>query len=81
MICQVVEDAIDTYDVLKFQNEYAISSTDFLEALKLYLRATVINFMDEPHIQKKGVCIGSCIAPLLSDLVLATLDRHLHMSL
>ncbi|KAH7979352.1 hypothetical protein HPB49_009128 [Dermacentor silvarum] len=81
MICQVVEDAINTYGVLRFQNECAISSTDFLEALKLYLRSTVVNFMDEPHIQKKGVCIGSCIVPLLSDLVLANFDRHLHASL
>lgn len=33
------------------------------------------------YVPKSGVCIGSCVAPIISDIVLGYIDRQLEMHL
>ncbi|CAN8005973.1 unnamed protein product, partial [Ixodes pacificus] len=80
-ICETVNDGIDRYGPLKFQNSVGIAAEDFLNLLMLYLRSTTVVFRSEFYRQREGVCIGSCIAPALSDLLLAFYDRLLEISL
>lgn len=61
-----------------FQNSAGITVSGFLEFLNFYLRSTYIQFEGTPDLQKQGVCIGSCIAPLLSDRLLAHYDRRIN---
>lgn len=49
----------------------------FLELLALYLISRFTTWEEGIFIQKTGVCIGSCVAPVLSDIFLAALDRNL----
>lgn len=75
LIC--VERAIDEYGAISFQNETGLASKHFLELLQFYLKYTYIKWEDGYFLQKKGICIGSCIAPILSDLFLSHLDKTL----
>ncbi|CAN7945243.1 unnamed protein product [Ixodes hexagonus] len=49
----------------------------FLELLRFYLSATVVTFDGKTYIQKKGICIGSCVAPILCDIFLSQCDREI----
>lgn len=49
----------------------------FLDLLSMYLQSTYVSWNDKIFIQREGVCIGSCVAPALSDLFLGHLDRLL----
>ena len=68
-----VEKVIDEYGVIRFQNEVGLSCGHFLELLTCYLKSTFILWEDCAQLQKRGICIGSCLAPRLSDLFLAQL--------
>ncbi|XP_075740507.1 uncharacterized protein LOC142786762 [Rhipicephalus microplus] len=76
-VCAEVSDCIDRYGNVKFQDSCGISVRNFLEMLTFYLRSTFIKYDDKLYIQKEGVCIGSCLAPILSDILLAKYDRSL----
>src|SRR5690606_14069523 len=56
--------------VLDFRNSVGMSLDSFLEIVTFHLNSTVIEFNDDLFIQKSGICIGSCIAPVLSELYL-----------
>ncbi|CAN7949006.1 unnamed protein product, partial [Ixodes pacificus] len=45
------------------------------ELLHMHLRSTFATWEGNIYLQRQGVCIGSCVAPVLSDLFLASLDR------
>ncbi|CAN7952088.1 unnamed protein product, partial [Ixodes pacificus] len=81
LLCEVVSDCIDRFGTIKFQNSCGVSVADFLDLLLFYLRSTSVVYCDQFYIQRKGVCIGSCFAPVLSDLLLAYYDRLLEVSL
>ncbi|KAM7304095.1 hypothetical protein ISCGN_013995 [Ixodes scapularis] len=81
LLCEVVSDCIDRFGTIKFQNSCGVSVADFLDLLLFYLRSTSVVYCDQFYIQRKGVCIGSCLAPVLSDLLLAYYDRLLEISL
>lgn len=49
--------------------------------LRFYLRSTFVEQEGRLYIQSEGICIGSCLAPVLSDLLLAHLDRQLQDTL
>lgn len=70
-----IEECIDEFGASNFQTQSGISVGGFLELLSFYLRSTYILWDVKPHLQKAGICIGSCIAPIISDLFLAKLDR------
>uniref|UniRef100_L7LXN1 Putative tick transposon n=1 Tax=Rhipicephalus pulchellus TaxID=72859 RepID=L7LXN1_RHIPC len=74
-ILSCVEESIDKLGSITFQNSAGVSSSSFLELLSFYLKSTFIQWNGKPHLQKEGICIGSCIAPILSDLFFAKLDR------
>lgn len=69
-ICEAAEEALENIGAIRSQNECRIN-----------LRSTFIKFKEGLYIPNKGACIGSCIAPTLSDLVIARHDRGLHESL
>lgn len=76
-----VEESIDRFGSVAFQNACCVPVDGFLELLSFYLKSTYVQFEGVPHLQKQGVCIGSCIAPVLSDLFLASCDRNLSAGL
>src|SRR5690606_30175501 len=59
--------------VLDFQT-VGMSLDSFLEIVTFYLNSTVIEVNDDLFIQKSGICIESCIAPVLSELYLEYID-------
>lgn len=50
-----------------------MTASGFLE-INTYLKSTFLSLNIVTYIQKNDVCIGSCPAPLLSDLFLAECD-------
>ncbi|CAN8020245.1 unnamed protein product [Ixodes persulcatus] len=62
-------------NLVSFQAKAGISVDAVLELLTCYLKATLLNFNGECYIQRKGVCIGSAVAPVLTEFYLNTLDR------
>ncbi|CAN7948473.1 unnamed protein product, partial [Ixodes hexagonus] len=53
----------------------------FLDLITTYLNSTFASWEGLTYLQKTGVCIGSCIAPVLSDLYLAFHNRLLQHNL
>lgn len=47
----------------------------------MYLNSTFTTWDDKLYSQTNGICIGSCIAPILSTLFLAYLDNLQHNQL
>lgn len=78
-VLSCVEQCIDKYGAVSFQNEAGMSCSQFLELLQIYLNSTFITWDNQCFLQKSGVCIGSCIAPILSDLFLSCLDRDISL--
>ncbi|XP_049524969.1 uncharacterized protein LOC119456673, partial [Dermacentor silvarum] len=76
-----VEAAIDEHGAVPFSNTCGVSVARFLELLSFYLRSTFVEFDNNIYLQKQGVCIGSCIAPVLSDLFLARCDKAISAQL
>ncbi|KAH7983342.1 hypothetical protein HPB52_011275 [Rhipicephalus sanguineus] len=64
----------------QFQNTVGTSIESFNDLLFKYLESTVINHNDNFYVQKAGICIGSRVAPVLSDLLVAQFDRDLEAS-
>lgn len=58
-----------------FVRQSNVSVETFLELLALYLESTAVGIGDELFVQKTGVCIGSSVAPVLSDIFLSGVDR------
>ncbi|CAN7950138.1 unnamed protein product, partial [Ixodes hexagonus] len=50
---------------------------DFLDLLLFYLKSAFAEWNKGIYLQKRGICIGSCLAPILSDIFLAYYDRVL----
>ncbi|CAN8029037.1 unnamed protein product, partial [Ixodes persulcatus] len=73
LVC--IRDCIDRFGAVAYQNTVGISVEGFLELLDKYLRSTFATWESTVYLQRQGVCIGSCIAPVVSDLFLASIDR------
>lgn len=80
-LLQCVQEGIDSFGSLAFQNETGIPEDKFLAMLEHYLASTYIEWDSRLYLQKSGVCIGSCLAPILSDLFLARAGRTISSSL
>ncbi|XP_077516749.1 uncharacterized protein LOC144127710 [Amblyomma americanum] len=72
-----VRNCIDRHGVIPFQNSSGLSVDNFLELLSTYLKSTFAVWEGTIVTQKNGICIGSCVAPVLSDIFLAERDREL----
>lgn len=70
----VEKEGIETIGEVQFQNAVGTNVTNFLDLLQVYLRSTVVVHNEEYYVQKNGICIGSRIAPIMSDLLLAHYD-------
>lgn len=73
-----LEKCIVKYGSVAFQNSTGVSVKGFLELLTVYLNSTFKIWDDKLYIQSNGICILSCIAPILSDLFLGHHDRIMH---
>ncbi|CAN7978232.1 unnamed protein product, partial [Ixodes persulcatus] len=73
LVC--IRDCIDRFGSIAYQNTAGISVDRFLELLDKYLKSTFATWKSTVYLQREGVSIGSCIAPVLSDLFLASIDR------
>lgn len=58
-----------------------ISVESFLELLRFYLESTIVGWCNHVYVQRSGICIGSKVAPLVSDIFLAHVDRVLERDL
>ncbi|XP_042150172.1 uncharacterized protein LOC121838157 [Ixodes scapularis] len=74
-LIKCVDEAINEFGLCRFQNASGIPLSGFIQLLQLYLRSTMIEQNGEVFIQKSGVCIGSCLAPVLSEIYLSFVDR------
>ncbi|XP_075741574.1 uncharacterized protein LOC142791224 [Rhipicephalus microplus] len=72
-----VRSAIEEFGEISFQNKHGIFVNNFLELLKFYLESTAIGHQEGTYVQKAGICIGSAVAPVLSDIFLAAFDQRL----
>ncbi|XP_049269018.1 uncharacterized protein LOC125757457 [Rhipicephalus sanguineus] len=81
MLMKVVDEAIDNHGAVRFQNECGMSVEGFLELLRTYLLPSIVEFEGSLYRQKQGICIGCCLAPVLSDLLMAHFDRQLQKKL
>lgn len=59
---------------LYFQNSSGISVRGFMNFLVIYLDSRIVEYEEQIFRQKKGVGIGSCLAPLLREIFLLFLD-------
>ncbi|KAM7283723.1 uncharacterized protein ISCGN_000829 [Ixodes scapularis] len=75
MLCFISE-AIHLHGAVRFQNSAGISVSGFLDLNDLYLRSTLVEHEGRIYAQKTGVCIGSCLAPILSEIYLFFVDRR-----
>ncbi|KAG0420501.1 hypothetical protein HPB47_003460 [Ixodes persulcatus] len=66
-----VQSCIGSNGELAFRNATGISIEDLLELLIYNLKSTYIGWKDDLYLQKSGVCIGSCVTPVLSDIFLS----------
>ncbi|CAN7950250.1 unnamed protein product [Ixodes hexagonus] len=72
---------IETNGELGFRNSSGVALEDFLEMLHFYLNSMVVGWDNSLFLQKQGVCIGSCVAPILSDIYLSGVDRAVESDL
>lgn len=68
----------DHNDEFAFVNRCGISVENFIELLSFYLSSTLVRWDAKVFTQKSGICIGSRVAPVLSDIFLSCVDRVLH---
>uniref|UniRef100_L7LVB7 Putative tick transposon n=1 Tax=Rhipicephalus pulchellus TaxID=72859 RepID=L7LVB7_RHIPC len=76
-----VKECIAENDELKFRNESGVPVQSFLELLSFYVQSTFLLWDEKVLIQRQGVCIGSQVAPVLSEIYLGKVDRTLEGTL
>lgn len=73
-----VKECITVYnDELKFTDSCGIS----VEALGYYLNLTIVGWRNKVYAQRSGICKGSKVAPVVSDILLAHVDCALEREL
>lgn len=70
-----VHELIECNGEMSFQSSCGLSTNSFMELLMFYLQSTFIDFDGKLFLQKNGVCIGSCVAPILCNIYLAKFDN------
>ncbi|KAH9374358.1 hypothetical protein HPB48_013412 [Haemaphysalis longicornis] len=80
-LMSVLRATIEEHGLISFQNGVGMSCDAFLELLNTYLRSTAVSHQGRNYVQRAGICIGSRVAPYLSNLYLAEVDRRIQGSL
>ncbi|XP_070377207.1 uncharacterized protein [Dermacentor albipictus] len=75
-LLDAVKERIENWGAVQFQNSSGVSVNDFVALVECYLSSTYICFNDKLFVQKDGICIGSCIAPILSEIFLGQFDKR-----
>lgn len=70
-----VKECIEENGDVCFQNSAGLSIDNFLALLQFYLNSTFNVFDKQPFLQRSGICTGSCVAPILSDILLTSKTR------
>lgn len=68
-------------DEIRFSNNCGVSVNTFMEILSFYLESTFVEWKGKFYVQKTGVCIGSKVAPVLSNIFLGKMDRQIDLNL
>ncbi|CAN7941637.1 unnamed protein product, partial [Ixodes hexagonus] len=76
-----VREGIEASGTISFQNACGVTAEAFLEVLKCYLISTLVCFEGTVYVQKRGICIGSSVAPVLCEIFLEKLDRSISVAL
>lgn len=76
LLC-VKETITELNEETRFVDKCGISVQSFLELLRFYLDSTFVSWQGDLFVQASGVCIGSRVAPVLSDILLSRIDRDL----
>jgi hypothetical protein len=71
----VLEKEIVEFGINKFQEKAKMDIFQFLKLIKIYLQSSYVEFEGKYYTQKKGVCIGSVIASIATELYMAHIDR------
>ncbi|KAM7309437.1 uncharacterized protein ISCGN_013068 [Ixodes scapularis] len=74
VLMDCIEQAVTQSGVAKFQNSTGITLEAFLQLVDVYLRSTLVEHQGNIYRQKSGVCIGSCLAPVLSEFYMSSVD-------
>ncbi|XP_064469727.1 uncharacterized protein LOC135384457 [Ornithodoros turicata] len=72
---RAVRDCIEVNGLIAFQNASGLAVDNSMTLLEFYLGATVVQHEDRLFLQRRGICIGSCVAPVLCDIFLSEVDR------
>lgn len=78
LIPDSVSNDIHEHGICHFQNSSGVSVEGFIDLIDTYLQSTLVEYEGNIYSQKKGVCIGSCPAPVLSKIVLLFVDRAIN---
>lgn len=73
-----VKASIESSNVIAFRNKAGICVDNFFRLLEFYLGATLVSFQNDLYIQRQGICIGSYVAPVLSNIFLASIDHDIN---
>ncbi|XP_049276158.1 uncharacterized protein LOC125760315 [Rhipicephalus sanguineus] len=77
-LLRCIEASIDRYGAIGFQNRVGIPVASFLELVTFYLCSTYVRWEGSVYLQRSGICIGSSLAPVLSELFLGQIDERLN---
>lgn len=77
-LMRAVDECIESSGSVTFMSASGIAVDTFLELLRFYLDSTYVAFEDDTFLQKSGVCVGSSVAPIFSDIYLAKCDQTIN---
>jgi hypothetical protein len=83
IILEIIEEEISKFGVIEFQNSVGLDVFQFKELVGICMKSSVVedDVSGELFLQKKGICIGSRIAPRIADLYTARINRKIWQEL
>lgn len=76
-----VNDCIEATGEVGFRNSSGVTEEGFLDLLSFYLKSMLVQWENGIFVQRNGICIGSCVAPVLSNIFLWKPDVSLEGTL
>lgn len=72
-----VKECIAENNEVAFQNTAGIRTSNFITLLEAYLHSTFVSYDEKLFLLRKGICIGSCVMPILCEIFLSQVDHTL----